>query len=88
VYVSGLDPTYLLYANPELSKEYIDITLARTPDPADIIRDRFGARYVFTDAHHDDFVRNATADGKMKVAYEDEDTLVLVMNDGLDDAAP
>jgi hypothetical protein len=77
VYTSGLDPTYLLYADPELSKLYEEITLGRKDDPVPIIRDRFGARYAFTDAGHGDFVRKATEGGKMKVVYEDEHALVL-----------
>jgi hypothetical protein len=81
VYVSGLDPTYLLHADPELSKLYIDITLGHTPDPAKLIRDRFGARFAFTDSGHTDFIRNATTDDHMKIVYEDEHAVVLEIND-------
>jgi hypothetical protein len=90
VYTSGLDPTYLLYANPELSQMYVDITVGRTPDPAHLIRDRFGARYAFTDSGHTDFIRNATTDGHMRVVYEDEHALVLEVADDQtpEDAAP
>lgn len=81
VYVSGLDPTYLLHADPELSKLYEDITLGRTENPGPLIRDRFGARYAFTDTGHTDFIRNATAEGAMKVVYKDEHTVVLEVVD-------
>jgi hypothetical protein len=82
VYTSGLDPTYLLYADPELSGIYVDITLGRTPDPAHLIRDRFGARYAFTTASgHEDFIRNATTDDHMKIVYEDEHAVVLELNE-------
>jgi hypothetical protein len=83
VYVSGLDPTYLLHANPELSKLYEDITLGRTNDPGPLIRDRFGARWAFTDTGHHDFIREATEDGHMKIVYEDEKCAVLEIVDGV-----
>ncbi len=77
VYASGLDPTYLLHADPQLSKLYEDITLGRTDDPGPLIRDRFGAEYAFTDTGHQDFIQKATANGGMKIVYEDDDTVVL-----------
>src|SRR6266496_3883484 len=53
-YVTGLDPTYLFDKNPDLSRLYERITLGKEEDPGPLIRDRFGARYVFSDnAHHD-----------------------------------
>jgi hypothetical protein len=83
VYVSGLDPTYLLDKNPELSKLYEDITLGRTEDPAPIIRDRFGARYIFTDREevHDKLYFNAKDSGWCEIAYDDEDCTVLYIRD-------
>ncbi len=58
-YVSGLDPTYLYDRDPALSKLYDRITLGEEEDPGPLIRDRFGARYVFTDNLHQDFFDNA-----------------------------
>ena len=49
-YVYGLDPNYLYSQNPELYKLLLDITGAKTDDPAPLIRERFGANYVFADA--------------------------------------
>jgi len=83
VYVSGLDPTYLLHRDPELSKLYVDITLGHVADPADDIRERFGANYAFTDSGHTDFIREATTDGHMKIVYEDEHAVVLAMPDAV-----
>ncbi len=81
VYTSGLDPTYLLYANPELSRLYVDITLGKQDDPAPLIRDRFGAKWAFTDSGHRDFIRKATENGQMRIVYEDEDCVVLEVTD-------
>jgi hypothetical protein len=82
-YVSGLDPTYLLDQNRDLSKLYEDITLGREKDPGPLIRDRFGARYVFTDNEevHDTFYNNAMESGWFEVAYEDEDCTILRIRD-------
>lgn len=82
-YISGLDPTYLLDKNPELSKLYEQITLGKEDDPGPFIRDRFGARYVFTDNEkvHDDFYVKARDSGWFDKVYEDDDCTVLYIRD-------
>jgi hypothetical protein len=89
-YVSGLDPNYLLDKNPELSKLYEDITLGKTKDAAPIIRDRFGARYVFSDNEdvHNDFYFNAKESGWFDIVYEDEECTVLHIRDQKGAALP
>lgn len=78
-YVSGLDPTYLYDKNPELSKLYDGITLGKEDDSGPLIRDRFGARYVFTDNSddHTKFFTKAMDSGWFEVVYEDKDCTVL-----------
>jgi hypothetical protein len=82
-YASGLDPTYLLDKNPELSKLYEEITLGKIKDAAPIIRDRFGARYVFSDTEdvHNDFYFNAKESGWFDIVYEDDECTVLHIRD-------
>jgi hypothetical protein len=82
-YVSGLDPTYLYDQNPELSKLYEQITLGKEKDPAPLIRDRFGARYVFTDNEevHDDFQDAALDSGWFEEVYTDDKCTVLHIRD-------
>jgi len=80
-YVSGLDPTYLYDKDPALSELYDRITLGEEEDPGPLIRDRFGARYVFTDNSHDDFFDNAKASGWFETVYEDRDCTVLHIRD-------
>lgn len=82
-YASGLDPTYLLNKNPELSKLYEEITLGKIKDAAPIIRDRFGARYVFSDTEdvHNDFYFNAKESGWFDIVYEDDECTVLQIRD-------
>ena len=76
-YVSGLDPTYLYDRNPELSKLYDQITLGDEEDPGPLIRERFGAHYVFTDTSHQDFYNNAVNSGWFEVVHEERDCIVL-----------
>ena len=53
-YVYGLDPNYLYSENPDLYKSLMDITNGKIDDPAPVIREKFGARYVFADAKEND----------------------------------
>lgn len=70
-YASGLDPTYLLdrdkqlKRDPQLAELYKKITLGNEDDPAPFIRDRFGARYVFSDNQeiHEKFYAKAIESG-------------------------
>ena len=80
-YVSGLDPTYLYDKDEVLSRLYERITLGEEEDPGPLIRDRFGARYVFTDNSHDDFFDNAKASGWFEIVYEDRDCTILHIRD-------
>jgi hypothetical protein len=76
-YVSGLDPTYLYDRDPDLSRLYDRITLGREDDPGPLIRDRFGARYVFTDNNHHDFFAAARESGWFEIVYEDEHCTIM-----------
>ena len=81
VYVSGLDPTYLYDKDKALSQLYVDITLGKEEDPGPLIRDRFGARYVFTDNSHEDFSDNAKTSGWFEIVYEDTECTILHIRD-------
>ena len=81
VYVSGLDPTYLFDKDPALSRLYERITLGKEEDPGPLIRDRFGARYVFTDNSHEDFSDNAKSSGWFEIVYEDKECTILHIRD-------
>ena len=83
LYTSGLDPTYLLDKNTELSKLYDSITTGEEEDPGPLIRDRFGTRWVFSDntKDHDSFYDNALRSGWFDRVYEDSDCSVLHIRD-------
>ena len=83
LYVSGLDPTYLYDRDAALSKLYDDITLGRERDPGPLIRERFGARYVFTDNEevHDQFYINARDSGWFDRVYSDDSCTIFRIRD-------
>ena len=87
-YITGLDPTYLYDKDPALSQLYDRITLGHEEDPGPLIRDRFGARYVFTDNSHEDFFDNAQESGWFQVVYEDRDCTILWIRDQKQEAQP
>jgi hypothetical protein len=80
-YVAGLDPSYLFERSPELWKLYERITLGHEEDPGPLIKERFGARYVFTDNGHDSFFANAMESGWFDIVYEDTDCTILRIRD-------
>ncbi len=77
-YVSGLDPTFLLDAHPELSDLYRDITLGHvTSGVATIIRERFGSDFVFIDRdRHEALVTVMQKEPEATAIYEDKRVLV------------
>ena len=89
-YISGLDPTYLFDKNSELSKLYDDVTLGKVDNFAEIIRDRFGARYIFSNQEkvHDELYVKAMASGWFDKAYEDDDCVILHIRDRKGDPPP
>jgi hypothetical protein len=80
-YVSGLDPNYLYDKNPDLSRLYDRITLGNVEDPGPLIRDRFGARYVFSDNTHHDFFEHARLSGWFDIVYEDAQCTIMHIRD-------
>jgi hypothetical protein len=87
-YVSGLDPSYLYEKNPDLSRLYEGITLGREEDPAPLIRDKFGARYVFSDNNHHDFFEHARLSGWFDIVYEDTECTIMYIRDQKMEEAP
>ena len=80
-YVSGLDPSYLYDRDPSLSQLYERITLGQENDPGPLIRDRFGATYVFSDNDHHDFFDKARDSGWFEIVYEDDECVIMRIRD-------
>jgi len=96
-YVYGLDPNYLYSENPELYKLLIDITNGKVDDPAPVIREKFGANYVFADAkENDEMIAKMLESGWAEIIYEDDEARILKIRpqkgeppkDSVDDAPP
>ncbi len=81
-YVYGLDPNYLYSENPDLYKLLQDITGGKTDEAAPVIRERFGANYVFTDAkENDEMVAKLLESGWVDTVYEDDEARILKIRD-------
>lgn len=81
-YVYGLDPNYLYSENPDLFQLLGDITSGKTEEAAPIIREKFGARYIFADAReNDDMIAKALESGWVEMAYEDNEARILKIRD-------
>lgn len=81
VYTAGLDPTYLELYDAELYDVWVDITKGRIEQPSQIIRERFGGQYIFSDLKHDDFIEEAEADPKIEELYRDEYAVIYAVLD-------
>lgn len=81
-YVYGLDPNYLYSQNPDLYKLLQDITNAKVENAGPIIRERFGARFIFADAkENDDMIAKGLESGWMEIVYEDDEARILKIRD-------
>ncbi|MEO7673080.1 MAG: hypothetical protein ABIU09_03260 [Pyrinomonadaceae bacterium] len=96
-YVYGLDPNYLYSENPELYKLLLDVTSGKTDDAGPVIREKFGAGYIFADAkENDDMIAKALESGWVDMVYEDDEARILKIReekgepakDSVDDAPP
>ncbi len=81
-YVYGLDPNYLYSKNPEIYKSVMDITSGKIEDPAPVIREQMGARFVFSDAkENEDFINKCLQSGWCETVYEDDEARILKIRD-------
>ncbi len=79
-YIVGLDPTYLQLADPVKWDQWVSITRGEIENPSALINFVFGARYVVSDASHDDFRQQAAADPAMEVVFQDRYNYVWRIN--------
>ncbi|MDQ3375165.1 MAG: hypothetical protein M3521_14930 [Acidobacteriota bacterium] len=81
-YVYGLDPNYLYTKNPEIYKLIGEITSGKVEDPAPVIREKFGANFVMSDAkENEDFIKNCLESGWCEMVYEDDEARILKIRD-------
>ncbi|MFZ0545084.1 MAG: hypothetical protein WAM60_06585 [Candidatus Promineifilaceae bacterium] len=82
IYTVGLDPTYMELHNSELYHEWVDITQGNVDKTGEVIRDRFGAQFVFTDLNHEAFLRHAADDPLLKEIYRDNEAVIFAVEAG------
>ncbi|MCC6330253.1 MAG: hypothetical protein IT174_17225, partial [Acidobacteria bacterium] len=88
-YVYGLDPNYLYSQNPDLYRLLTDITAGKIDDAGPIIRERFGAQYVFADAkENEDMIAKLLESGWADMVYEDDEARILKIRDAKGEPAP
>lgn len=88
-YVYGLDPNYLYSQNPDLYKLLTEITDGKTEDAGPIIRERFGADYIFADAkENESMIAKALESGWVEMVYEDDEARILKIREQKGDPAP
>lgn len=81
IYTAGLDPTYLELYDADLYEVWVDITRGRIEQPGQLIRERFGGQYVFSDLKHGDFIEQAEADPQLKELYRDDYAVIFALVD-------
>jgi hypothetical protein len=86
-YVYGLDPNYLYSENPDLYKLLLEITEGKTNDAGPMIREQFGANYVFADARENDqMVAKLLDSGWADIVYEDDEARILKIREAKGEA--
>jgi hypothetical protein len=86
-YIYGLDPNYLYTQNADLYKLMGDINAGKTEDAGPLIRDKFGAKYVFVDAReNEDMVAKLLESGWAEIIQEDSEARILKIRDSKGDA--
>lgn len=82
VYTVGLDPTFMELEDADRFNQWRDITRGNMEQPGQIIRDEYGADYVFTDLKHDSFLAIAAEDPLLEEVYRDEYAAIFVVHSG------
>lgn len=81
IYTVGLDPTYMELHDKDLFEEWRAVTRGEIDQPGQVIRDRFGAAYVFTDLNHDEFLEQAESDPLLAELYRDDYAAIFAVAD-------
>lgn len=86
-YVYGLDPNYLYSENPDLYKLLTEITSGQTAEAGPIIKERFGANFVFVDAkENEQMIAKLLDSGWGDIVYEDDEARILKIRDSKGEA--
>ena len=75
-YIVGLDPMYMYKYDKKLYRLYQMITRGKVMTPSRFIKNKFKAKYIFTDKMHKKFIRVLKMDKGVKKVYEDKFSIV------------
>ncbi|MCP4419044.1 MAG: hypothetical protein GY805_20705 [Chloroflexi bacterium] len=81
IYTAGLDPTFMELQDEAFFDLWVDITRGRVEEPGVIIRNDFGAAFVFSDLKHDNFIEAAEDDPLLQEIYRDDDAVIFAVGD-------
>ena len=80
-YIVGLDPTFMYQYNEDLYWKWVNITIGKQRDDLyNIIKNDFGASYVFLEKDHVVMDRNIDNDEGFEEVYEDEEAKIYQIN--------
>lgn len=82
IYTVGLDPTYMELHNADLYHDWVDLTQGDVDKPGAVIRDQFGAQFVFSDLGHAAFLRQAADDPLLTEVYRDDQAVIFAVEAG------
>jgi hypothetical protein len=82
IYTVGLDPTYMEIHNPELFDNWVELTHGDVEQMGEVIRDRYGAQYIFSDLGHGDFLQGAADDPLLTEIYRDDEAVIFAVETG------
>jgi hypothetical protein len=77
----GLDPTYMELYDQDLFDEWRAVTRGEIEQPGQVIRDDFGASYVFSDLDHNEFLDQANRDPLLVERYRDKYATIFSVED-------
>lgn len=80
-YIAGLDPVFLLEANPELSHAYTALMVGKEgADPYEIMHNKFGSSISLLEKRTDtDLIHLLKEDERFKLLFEDEELVVFLV---------
>ncbi len=82
-YIAGLDPTFMYFFDPDLYQRWVDITTGSSADNFySVIKNLFGARYVFVDINQNSaFDRNLANNFNFLKVFENQEARIYQLSD-------
>jgi hypothetical protein len=78
-YLIGLDPTYMQLEDPKLYDLWLKVTQGKVANISEVVKEKFGARFIHTDLNHGNFLSNAQADTGLEKVYQDGQAVIYMV---------